>query len=175
MSAQPAATQVLYPLDQTYKKEKSNLGFRLVGLVALLYLFLVGVKSLEGAISLMGSGISEGLFSLASNPFLGLMIGTLATALIQSSSATTSIVVGLVSAGTLTVPGAIPIIMGANIGTSVTNSIVSLGYLKESKSFKNAFAAATVHTCLTCCVSCCFCRWNCLRAFCKKQPPTLPL
>ena len=53
------------------------------------------------------------------------MVGILATVLVQSSSTSTSIVVGLVGAGQLTVHNAIPIIMGANIGTSVTNTIVT--------------------------------------------------
>ena len=78
-------------------------------------------------------------------PFVGLMAGMLATVLFQSSSVTTSIIVGLVSAGSVSITGAIPMIMGANIGTSVTNTLVSLGYMNDTKSFKRAFAAATVH------------------------------
>ena len=78
-------------------------------------------------------------------PFVSLMAGMLATVLFQSSSVTTSIIVGLVSAGTLSITGAVPMIMGANLGTSVTNTLVSLGYVKDTKNFKKAFAAATVH------------------------------
>jgi sodium-dependent phosphate cotransporter len=63
----------------------------------------------------------------------------------QSSSSTTSIVVGLVAAGALNVTGAIPIIMGANIGTSVTSTLVSLGHLSRPEEFRRAFAGATVH------------------------------
>ena len=51
-------------------------------------------------------------------------IGILATSLVQSSSTTTSLTVGLVAAGALTIEGAVPIVMGANIGTSVTSSLV---------------------------------------------------
>ncbi|CAB3988680.1 sodium-dependent phosphate transport 2B-like [Paramuricea clavata] len=73
------------------------------------------------------------------------MIGLLATVLFQSSSTTTSIVVAMVSSGILDVGQAIPIIMGANIGTSVTNTIVSMGHVKQRDEFRRAFAGATVH------------------------------
>ena len=71
---------------------------------------------------------------------MSLLSGILATSLLQSSSTTTSIIVGLVSGGALTIQGAIPMIMGANLGTSVTNTIVSLAYLKDPKSFKQSFS-----------------------------------
>jgi sodium-dependent phosphate cotransporter len=66
------------------------------------------------------------------------------TALIQSSSTVTSIIVGLVAGG-LPVSMAIPMIMGANIGTTITNTLVSLGHVRDKKEFKEAFAAATIH------------------------------
>tara|TARA_Y100000768_G_scaffold388989_1_gene389766 strand:+ start:1026 stop:2033 length:1008 start_codon:yes stop_codon:yes gene_type:complete len=93
----------------------------------------------------MGGGFAETLFNLTANPFSSLMAGMLATVLFQSSSVTTAIIVGLVSAGTLPVSGAVPMIMGANLGTSVTNTLVSMGYIKNTNNFKKAFAAATVH------------------------------
>lgn len=118
---------------------------RLFSVVVLLYVFLVGVKTLSGGLKLMGSGFAEQLFDLTSNPAISLVAGMLATVLFQSSSVSTSIIVGLVSAGTITVGGAVPMIMGANIGTSVTNTLVSMGYVKNQATFKRAFAAATVH------------------------------
>ena len=111
----------------------------------LLYFFLVGVSALSGGLKMMGSDFAKTLFDLGEQPFVGLMAGMLATVLFQSSSVTTSIIVGLVSAGTISIGGAIPLIMGANLGTSVTNTLVSLGYLNDKASFKRAFAAATVH------------------------------
>jgi len=111
----------------------------------LLYCFLVGVSALSGGLKMMGSDFAKTLFDLTGQPFVGLMAGMLATVLFQSSSVTTSIIVGLVSAGTVNISGAIPLIMGANLGTSVTNTIVSLGYLNDKASFKRAFAAATIH------------------------------
>src|SRR5690606_17564303 len=80
-----------------------------------------------------------------SNPVVGLFIGILATSLVQSSSTVTSMTVSIVAGGGLGIAGAIPIIMGANIGTSVTNTIVSLGSVTRPDEFKRAMAGATVH------------------------------
>ena len=89
-------------------------------------------------------GQASDLFQFATNPFTGLIIGILATAMIQSSSTVTSIIVGLVAGG-LPVETAVPMIMGANIGTTITNTIVSLGHVRKKKEFRRAFASATVH------------------------------
>jgi len=113
--------------------------------VALIYLFLIGVSALEAGINIMGADIQERLFSSVSNPIAGLSIGILGTVLVQSSSASTAVIVGLVATGNITVDEAVPMIMGANIGTTVTNTLVSLGYVRHSNEFKRAFAAATVH------------------------------
>lgn len=118
--------------------------------IALLYLLLVAVRLLSTGFQLALGEQAEALFTFATNPFLGLMIGILATALIQSSSTVSSIVVGLVAGG-LPVSTAVPIVMGANVGTTMTNTIVSLGHLKASEEFKRAFAAATIHDCFNLC------------------------
>jgi sodium-dependent phosphate cotransporter len=114
-------------------------------LAGLLFGFFVGLDLMGLAFKHMGTGLAETLLATTSNPFAGLFIGLLATSLIQSSSTTTSITVGLVAAGALTVEGAVPIIMGANIGTTVTNTIVSLGHMGRSDEFERAFAGATLH------------------------------
>jgi sodium-dependent phosphate cotransporter len=113
--------------------------------VALIYLFLVGVSSLETGIKIMGADTQEQLFSAVTNPIAGLCVGILGTVLVQSSSASTSVIVGLVASGALGVDQAVPMVMGANIGTTVTNTLVSLGHVRQSNEFKRAFAAATVH------------------------------
>ena len=118
---------------------------RLALVASLLYLFLSGVKALEAGIKMLGSGFTDALFEGVSNPVVGLFVGILATVLVQSSSVTTSTIVGLVGAGTLSVPLAVPMIMGANIGTTVTNTLASLAYLRRSTEFRRAFAGATVH------------------------------
>ncbi len=118
---------------------------RVVLVVALLYLFLVGVKGLETGIKELGSGFTDTLFEGVSNPLAALFVGILATVLVQSSSVTTATIVGLVGAGTLSVESAVPMVMGANIGTTVTNSLASMGYLRRSNEFRLAFAGATMH------------------------------
>lgn len=118
---------------------------RLLALAVLLYSFFLGLDLMGIAFKLFGKGFAEALIAQTTNPFVGLLIGILATTLMQSSSSTTSITVGLVAAGALTVEGAIPIVMGANIGTSVTNTLVSLGHVSRPEEFRRAFAGATVH------------------------------
>lgn len=119
--------------------------WRALLVVALIYVFLVGVSSLEAGIKIMGADTQEKLFSAVSNPIAGLSIGILGTVLVQSSSASTSVIVGLVASGALGVDDAVPMVMGANIGTTVTNTLVSLGHVRQSAEFRRAFAAATVH------------------------------
>lgn len=111
----------------------------------LLYCFLVAIQMMGGSIKMMGKDASEGLFAGVNNPFAGLAVGILATVLVQSSSTTTATIVALVGSGSLTVDQAVPMIMGANIGTTVTNTLVSIGHIRKSMSFRRAFAAATVH------------------------------
>lgn len=111
----------------------------------LIYTFLVGVSSLESGIKVMGADTQESLFASVSNPIAGLFIGILGTVLVQSSSASTSVIVGLVGTGALGVGDAVPMVMGANIGTTVTNTLVALAHMRQSEEFKRAFAAATVH------------------------------
>ncbi|MCP3987844.1 MAG: sodium dependent phosphate transporter [Actinomycetia bacterium] len=93
----------------------------------------------------MGEDTQRDLFAAVSNPIAGLCIGILGTVLVQSSSASTSVIVGLVASGTLGVDAAVPMVMGANIGTTVTNTLVSLGHVRQSNEFRRALAAATVH------------------------------
>ncbi|HDH26574.1 MAG TPA: sodium dependent phosphate transporter [Actinobacteria bacterium] len=111
----------------------------------LLYVFLVGVKALESGIKAFGADFTDRLFQEVSHPIAGLFVGILATVLVQSSSVTTSTIVGLVGSGMLTVPLAVPMVMGANIGTTVTNTLASLGFLRRSQEFRRAFAGATMH------------------------------
>ncbi len=111
----------------------------------LLYAFLVGVGLLEAGIAALGKGFQEGLLESVSNPISGLCAGLLATVLVQSSSVSTSTIVGLVGAGTLPLGLAVPMVMGANIGTTITNTLAALGSIRRADEFQRAFAAATVH------------------------------
>ena len=114
-------------------------------LLCLLYIFLLSIALFGAAFKLVGKEFSQHLIATTSNPVVGLMIGLLATSLIQSSSSTTSIVVGMVAGGALTVSGAIPIIMGANMGTTVTNTLVAMTSMNRRTEFQRAFAGATMH------------------------------
>ena len=111
---------------------------------SLVYLLICAVGMIGSGFKMAAGDQAKELFAFASNPFAGLVVGTVATALIQSSSTVTSIIVGLVAGG-LPVSIAVPMVMGANIGTSITNTIVSLGHVRAKEEFKRAFAAATVH------------------------------
>jgi sodium-dependent phosphate cotransporter len=118
---------------------------KIILVAAFLYLFLVSINLMGIAFKGFGKGFAESLLNTTSNPFIGLFIGILATSLVQSSSTTTSITVGMVASGVITIGNAIPIMMGANIGTTVTNTIVSLGHITRREEFKRAIAGATVH------------------------------
>ena len=117
----------------------------LVVIVAV-YVLLVAVGVIGKGFRQVSGGAEgvEALFMFATNPFVGLVLGILATALIQSSSTVTAIIVGLVAGG-MPVAVAIPMVMGANVGTTVTNTLVSFGHVNRPGEFRSAFAAATVH------------------------------
>ena len=112
--------------------------------ITLVYLLLAAVSVIGNGFKIASGGAAAQLFEFATNPLIALMIGIVATATIQSSSTVTSIIVGLVAGG-LPIAMAIPMVMGANIGTSLTSTIVSLGHVRDGEEFKRAFSAATVH------------------------------
>ncbi len=123
----------------------ANRWLRTALVIGLLYLFLVGVKLLESGVKGLGDDTAGGLFSNISNPIAALCVGILATVLVQSSSVTTATIVALVGTGQLPIATAVPMIMGANIGTTVTNTIVAMAHARESDDFRRALAAASMH------------------------------
>lgn len=110
-----------------------------------LYFFLFALELLGNSAKVLGGCSAGGLLGDSTNPVANLVIGELATALVQSSSTTTSIVVTLVGADAVTVKSGIYLIMGANIGTSVTNTIVAMGQMGDGDQLERAFSGATVH------------------------------
>lgn len=120
---------------------------RVLSVLLLLYTFLVGVNGLGSGFELLSADFVENFFAATENPFIGLMVGILATTLMQSSSVTTSLIVGLVAApeNPLPIANAVPMVMGANIGTTVTNTIASLAHMGWKEEFRRAFAVATCH------------------------------
>ena len=120
---------------------------RLAAVLALLFVFLLGVNGLGDGFKSLGQGLLEAFFAATENPFMGLIVGILATTLVQSSSVTTALIVGLVAApeNPLPLANAVPMIMGANIGTTVTNTLVSVAHMGRKTEFQRAFAVATCH------------------------------
>ncbi len=132
-------------LESPPKAPRGALFARLAVLFALLYLFLIAIKLLSTGIKLMGEGGAGQLLDGISNPFAALAAGILATVLVQSSSVTTSTIVAMVGGGSVSLEHAVPMILGANIGTTITNTLVSLGSIGRRADFQRAFAAATAH------------------------------
>ncbi len=114
-------------------------------LLFLLYLFFLSIKLIGVTCKYIGKDIVKEFLSTTSSPLIGLFVGILATSIAQSSSFTTSLVVGFVGSGVLPLSFAVPIIMGANIGTTVTNTIVAIGQIKWRTEFQRAISAAVVH------------------------------
>ena len=99
----------------------------LIWLLAGVGIFIVGMNFLSDALEKSaGSGMKSLLEKISNNRFSGVGIGAGVTAMIQSSSATSVMVIGLVNAGVMTLMQATPIIMGANIGTTITGVLVAL-------------------------------------------------
>ena len=115
-----------------------------LAVLGLIYVLICAVSMIGSGFKAATGGQAQELFFFASNPYVGLVIGIVATALIQSSSTVTSLIVGMVAGG-LPVGIAIPMIMGSNVGTTVTNTLVSLGHVRDKSEFRRAFSAATVH------------------------------
>ena len=126
-------------------KERVVFSARVLAILACLYLFLVGIAGIGHSFKLLGGDFSDAVLTATQSPVAALFIGILATSLVQSSSTTSSVIVGMVAGGTISTSAAVFMIMGANVGTTVTNTIVSVGHVAQGAEFRRAFAAATVH------------------------------
>lgn len=124
---------------------RQNPYVRVLLLGVVLYAFLVSIQLLGTSLRLFGKGFAEQLMASTANPIVGVLMGVLVTSLVQSSSVTTSIAVAMVAGGVVSLRNAIPIVIGANIGTTVTNTIISMGHVTRKHEFERAFAGATVH------------------------------
>lgn len=122
-----------------------------MGITSILQL-LSGVALFLFGMSLMGDGLKKAagakleliLYKLTSSPLKGVILGAAVTAIIQSSSATTVMVVGFVNSGMMKVAQAMGIIMGANIGTSITGWILCLSYIEGSEGIAQILSTATI-------------------------------
>ncbi len=136
MSAEAGTDRVLHVA--------TNVGRALL-VIFFLYVFLVGISLIEAGISSMGSGFQARLLEEISNPLSGLAVGILMTVLVQSSSVSTSTIVGMVGSGALPLELAVPMVMGANVGTTITSTVAALASIRRSEEFRRAFSAATIH------------------------------
>ncbi|SVD84975.1 uncharacterized protein METZ01_LOCUS437829, partial [marine metagenome] len=105
------------------KNEKLLTALKILGVIASLYLFLIGIGGMGAAFKGEFKDTAANLLKATRSPIVGLFIGILATTIVQSSSTTTSLIVGLVAAGAVDIGGAIFMVMGANVGTTVTAKI----------------------------------------------------
>lgn len=133
--------------DRSGKPAAAAALVRVFVVFALLFVFLVGVNGLGKGFESLGGNILNSVFAATNDPFMALMIGILATSLVQSSSVTTAMIVACVAApdNPLPLANAVPMVMGANIGTTVTNTVIALGFLGRKTELKRAFAVATCH------------------------------
>lgn len=125
--------------------EQSKIVITALKALLIIFIFLFSIDLMGNAFKLLGENAAQSLIYATTNPFIGLFIGLLVTAIIQSSSTSTSMIVAMVASGSITMSDAVPMIMGANVGTTLTSTIVSLGFITRKNEFRKALAASTVH------------------------------
>jgi sodium-dependent phosphate cotransporter len=134
---------------QVIRKEPNLIvGLKLFAIFSTLYFFMWSSSLLSQAFNLASyhyAGHFIRTSGFLQNPLIGLMVGVITTVVFQSSGAVTSVLVTIVGSGVLNVRQSIPIIMGANLGTSVTNTVVSLIVYRKKQNFEIAMTAGIVH------------------------------
>lgn len=113
----------------------------------LILMFLSAVKMFGEAAQMLTHEYETSVNALMtgmSNPFIGLCIGIFATALMNSSSATTSLAVAMVASGIISIENAVAIVIGANIGASITSMMVSMGNITDKRAFIRGFSVAFI-------------------------------
>jgi solute carrier family 34 (sodium-dependent phosphate cotransporter) len=108
-------------------------------------LFMFSIDLLTVSMVRLNSQFAEELFLATNNPFIGLFVGLLMTALIQSSSTVTAMIVAVVASGSLSLAQAVPLVMGANIGTTITSTLVAFSFIMKKNEFRKALAAGVMH------------------------------
>ncbi|MFN3315890.1 MAG: Na/Pi symporter [Raineya sp.] len=126
----------------SFKELFTKIGLLLFFTLAFLFALDLATESLK---SIVGLSYLRKSFNEVYSPFVGLFVGLLSTALVQSSSLITSLSVALVASGTLSVQNAVPIVMGANIGTTITCMLVSFGHMMRKKEFRKAVSGSMLH------------------------------
>ena len=118
---------------------------RYLSVLGAVIVFMLSINLLSHSFQGIREDIASSILSVTTNPFIGLFIGLLLTAVIQSSSISTSMIVALVGSGTISLSAAVPIVMGANVGTTLTSTIVSLSFITSKRAFRKAISAGVVH------------------------------
>ncbi len=139
-------TEIAFKKAKEYKTVIANsLTLRIVFLFLLIFCFFISVEMMVASFKTLSGSAVRNFLVASNNPFIGLFAGLLITSITQSSSSTTSVVVAMVASDMISLQNAVPVIMGANIGTTVTSTIVSLGHIHRRKEFERAISAATLH------------------------------
>lgn len=132
-------------IEQNKKKDTLIITGKALVVLLTVLLFLLSLDIMGNSFLSLRQTAAETILSVTANPFVGLFIGLLLTAIIQSSSTSTAMIVALVGSGGLSLSAAVPIVMGANIGTTLTSTIISLGYITNKREFRKAISAGTIH------------------------------
>ncbi|OQS05850.1 sodium-dependent phosphate transporter [Thraustotheca clavata] len=144
-ASEPLATNDRHVLVQGNQHSKLVKGMHIVLFFLSLYLFMVSIRWLSDGFTLLVACQAKSVFDFSNNSICSLMIGVVAAALLHSQSTVVSITVASVGAGALSLRQAIPIVMGANLGTCVTCILVAFAQVHSRDQFERAMAAATVH------------------------------
>ena len=119
--------------------------FKIIQLLLGVALFLFGMNLMgDGLKRVAGDTMQMVLYKMTKNPIKGLLLGTVVTMVIQSSSATSIMIIGFVNAGMMQLGQAIGVIMGANIGTSITGWILALPYMDGSANIGELLSTQTI-------------------------------
>jgi sodium-dependent phosphate cotransporter len=126
---------------------------RFVVLIAAAAAFLLALGIITEAGTTLGRSTLERFLTLYNGPVTALALGVLATAVFQSSSATTSIVVALVAGGAIPLSTAVPVILGANVGTTLTSTLAAFGTSTVPAEFSRGLSAAALHDLFNVCLA----------------------
>ncbi len=125
-------------------KVKTLLWQSLLVIISLFFFFFT-ISLISSYFKHLGKDTIDSILVTTANPYIGLFIGLLITAIIQSSSTSTSMIVAIVASGSLTLESAVPMILGANIGTTLTSSLVALSFVTTKNAFRRAISAGVIH------------------------------
>ncbi|MEY5048784.1 MAG: hypothetical protein RLZZ175_2143 [Bacteroidota bacterium] len=127
------------------ESKQFHIGTQIILFILILILFLFSLEMMSASALKINFFLNENVKYAINNPFIALVIGLLITAIFQSSSTTTTISVVMVASGIISLKAAIPIVMGANIGTTITAIITTISHINGKKEFKKATSAAMLH------------------------------